>query len=110
VQVHASEVSALHVEAGIAEARSQMQAALREPGAAVDSGAIAGCPVHRSDSAPVGEDALAASAIPAERNRSEPSGDAAPSTGGCPVHTTLPAHPLNEVTAGVVQALGKKSV
>jgi nucleotide-binding universal stress UspA family protein/predicted Zn-ribbon and HTH transcriptional regulator len=75
LQVHAAEVGALHVEAGIAEARAQMQAAL-------SSGA---------------------------KTCSEPSGDAARSADRCPVHAVPPAHPLNEVTAGVVQALGKKS-
>jgi nucleotide-binding universal stress UspA family protein len=76
--VHATHVDALHVEAGIAEARDRMREALG-PGAPA---APATCPVH-----------------PAAAREPEAT------AGGCPVQATG----LNEVTAGFVEALGKRA-
>jgi nucleotide-binding universal stress UspA family protein len=97
LQVEASEVGTIHVEAGIAEARARMRSALGQE-AAVPGG---GCPVGGGATAPA--EAEASPAAP----------------GGCPMSgraAAPPAEPearvrlggLNEVTAGFVESLGKK--
>jgi nucleotide-binding universal stress UspA family protein len=106
-QVGAAEVTALHVEAGIAEARAQMQSALGSSAGGGPDGEVVGCPVHHD-----GARAAAASA------------DGAASGGGCPVPHAAPlreaaepvVHPgvvaaprgLNEYTAGFVESLGNR--
>ena len=83
----ASEVTVLHAEAGIAEARARMRAATPDAQPAPASG----CPVHQAPSP----------------------------ESGCPVHqasspesdpTITPRHVLNEVTAPVVDSLGRRQV
>jgi hypothetical protein len=68
VQVGAGEVSALHVEAGIAEARSQMRTALQSESPAP----TVGCPVHQST--PAGEGVGSAAQEDAAGQRT-PAGD-----------------------------------
>jgi nucleotide-binding universal stress UspA family protein len=75
LQLGAVEVAALHVEAGIAEARACMRERL---GASSAEGAAGGCPMHVVG-APTPDRAV-----------------------------TEPATGLNEVTAGVVEALGRR--
>jgi nucleotide-binding universal stress UspA family protein len=119
VQVGADEVTALHVEAGIAEAKAQMRSALsaaQPAGSATDDAPI-GCPVHHktdasasADAPRVADDVDASLESIAERNRA--SGRFAPERA---VDMTLLAaenraklRGLNEITAGFVESLGKK--
>jgi nucleotide-binding universal stress UspA family protein len=106
-QVGADEVDVLHVEAGIAEARAQMRAAIGE--SPTQQAAASGCPVHRTSAAPPPDVAAALQEV-AERARSSGRGDPDQA-----VDMTLAAaeararlHGLNEVTAGFVESLGKK--
>jgi nucleotide-binding universal stress UspA family protein len=103
-QTGAAEVTALHVEAGIAEARSHMRDTI---GSRPGESAPTGCPVHRSAVAP---DVAQVLDDVAERART--SGRADPDRA---VDMTLAAaeararlRGLNEVTAGFVESLGKK--
>ncbi len=81
----ASEVTVLHAEAGIAEARARMRASTPE----AQPQSTSGCPVHQ-----------------------------APPESACPVHHASPDgdngssthHVLNEVTAPVVDSLGRRQV
>ncbi len=82
--VGATVVEALHVEAGIAEARQRMREALGTTGGA-EAPAASGCPVHPA---------------------APPASTAGGHRGGCPVHAD---GGLNEVTAGMVEALGKRA-
>src|SRR5581483_5245954 len=100
--VGAGEVTALHVEAGIAEAKSHMQSALHgaEDGAAADAG---GCPVHQRPAEPSG---CPVHASPTNDSASA-SADAAPDQHGSaplreatvPVINPTVAHSLQEVAA-----------
>ncbi len=100
-QVGAAEVTALHVEAGIAEARAQMHSVL---GATADGGAegeVVGCPVHRPAAAAPADDAAGRCPVPHSplREAAEPV-----------MHPGVVAAPrgLNEYTAGFVESLGNR--
>lgn len=80
--VGAPAVDGLHVEAGIAAARDHMHAALAADGPGSANGAPSGCPAHGGN------------------GRTAPSAPV-----GCPAHGAN----LNEVTAGFVEALGKRA-
>ena len=97
--VHAPEVSALHVEAGIAEVRAQMQRARGDGTAAADAaGGAGGCPVHRDAAPPAGGGARGCPVSgQGGDGAGEPAGEAAYSG-------------LNEVTAGTVEALGHRAL
>jgi nucleotide-binding universal stress UspA family protein len=113
MQVDAAEVSVVHVEAGIAEAKAQMRTALHaaQPSngnAADDDEAPIGCPVHRGPK--VSDDVEPTLEEIAERNRT--SGRFDPERA---VDMTLLAaekradlRGLNEITAGFIESLGKK--
>ena len=96
----AASVTALHVEAGIAEMRSRMHDAAGARADAVDGAAAGGCPV--GGAAVAAAPASASSACPVHRTGDD--GDA-PLLGSA---EPLSASGLNEVTAGVVESLGKK--
>ena len=137
LSVSAPAVTELHVEAGIAEARSRMQASLgSEAGPAETSGGgcpvhraepaaetpavpaaaaepppapVSGCPVHRADGTD-GGDARAAFEAVAERARA--SGRVDPEVARTMTEAAAADRArlqgLNEVTAGFVESLGRK--
>ena len=88
VAVGARSVEPLHVEAGIAETRERMRVAIAPGQGAEPPPPGAGCPAHG-----VGGQAAAAAAAPPP---------------ACPAHHRQ-SGALNEVTAGVVEALGKRA-
>ena len=100
----APEVQILHAEAGIAEARARMRERLEGEGA---SGETSGCPAAAAPSAP--------SACPVHRAApgmaAEPdagAADGADSGAASPPTRTDYGHGLNEVTAPVVEMLGRR--
>jgi nucleotide-binding universal stress UspA family protein len=102
LQVASPQVTPIHVEAGIAEARARMRAALGDGGPAPGGG----CPISGHGAAPVEAAAGAAS---------RPGSGCPVAHGAAPVEEPSPSLPppaagpgLNEVTAGVVESLGKK--
>jgi nucleotide-binding universal stress UspA family protein len=121
-QVGAAEVEALHVEAGIAEARARMRDTLAtaspsSPGSNGDTNgnadAPSGCPVHRQEPPPtprLTEDAVTALEAVAELNRTSGRTDpqrAVEMTAAAAEHRAE-LRGLNEVTAAFVESLGKK--
>lgn len=115
--VGSEQVGVLHVEAGIAEARARMHDALRNDQAAMDA-TPARCPVGGDRDAPVAGDGAGAQTGDGERPRdADHAGARESGVGngtGCPVahgETRVGATStgLNEVTAGFVEALGKKA-
>jgi len=107
-QLGASEVDVLHVEAGIAEARAQMQSRLGN-GTGDGSAAPSGCPVHRTAQPAAGDVETAFDAV-AERARE--SGRVDPQQAvemtRAAVQHRAELQGLNEITAGFVESLGKK--
>jgi len=89
--VGAAEVSALHVEAGIAEAKSHMRSALGNDGAA--AAAAGGCPVHASSPAADSSARAQAAAAPC------PHGSAPLREATVPVVNPTVAHTLDEIAA-----------
>jgi hypothetical protein len=83
IALHAPEVEILHAEAGIAEARARMRERLEDGPAAVAGG---GCPV----------DATAGGAI-------------APAASGCPVHAGAESPPAHHHAQRVAHAAGEES-
>jgi nucleotide-binding universal stress UspA family protein len=123
IQLSAAEVTALHVEAGIAEARSQMRTAL----GGSDDSAPAGCPVssppqrtasacpHGGSAAPGASAPLREAVEPVLHNIARQSESSGRFTAEEAVSMTLLAASkradltgLNEITAGFVESLGKK--
>ena len=108
-QVGAASVEALHVEAGIAEARARMQDALGTRASTDD--APARCPVHHAatEASAAGDVDVALRGV-AERARS--SGRVDPDQAVDMTRAAAEARAklrgLNEVTAGFVESLGKK--
>ncbi|HEV7466015.1 MAG TPA: hypothetical protein VGP96_06925, partial [Candidatus Dormibacteraeota bacterium] len=119
LQLHAAEVTALHVEAGIAEARAQMQARLGGAGTSAGAGGCPvggaaaetpapGCPVsHGTDADQDTPDPYAAVADLARGSqRVDP--EVAREMTRAAAEARARLRGLNEVTAGFVETLGKK--
>jgi hypothetical protein len=108
-QTGASEVTALHVEAGIAEAKARMQSRLAQGSpASASSSAPSGCPVHSGAAAPpdVVEALQRVANLSRLSGRADPDRAAAMTAAAAEARARLGG--LNEVTAGFVESLGKK--
>jgi nucleotide-binding universal stress UspA family protein len=120
LQLHAAEVTALHVEAGIAEARAQMQARLGGAAAAagaggcpVGGGAAAETPAPRCPVSHTTEEEAAppdpyASVADLARGSQRVDPEVAREMTRAAAEARARLRGLNEVTAGFVETLGKK--
>jgi rubredoxin len=129
MRLRAGAVTALHVEAGIAEARAQMQQALGRDARSDTAAAPGGCPVHAASNGhgatPATSPEPAAAACPvhaaspevsaafdAVAERARDSGRVDPERAvemtAAAAQARAQLRGLNEVTAGFVESLGKK--